>query len=281
MYKQLLLCHPGLSDRATISASSEQGSLPASNLLRSPYPTDWYRSQGSPGEVRLTIHLPEIDGLLWDTVAPLYGNASEEGTWQIVSAMTEGGLDDPSFEDAVRPLWTVPDMLRPGAPEWRHAFRWLKGNPRPEPWVQLIINDPAPVVPADVVDPFQQWGRLIMGLGWQPSYHHDRGSELTPANERGRRVTTQGGGDRLGTTARPQAFKFNVGFLTREEMLTKGYDLDRIVGTTGDLLVVDAPEDPVFLDRGMIHGTLTSVSGLKHDDFDSYSKAYTIQGMQA
>lgn len=279
MYKQLIIAHPWLSDRATISADSEQGSLPALNLIKSPYPTDWWRSQGSPGEVRITIHLPEVDWLLWDLVTPLYTNSSEEGTWQVIAANSEAGLASPTFEDAVRPLWPVPDMMRPGEPDWRHAFRWLKGNQRTEPWVQLIVNDPSPVVDPSVVDPFIQWGRLYVALAWQPSYHHDKGSEFTPAAEKGRRVITQGGGTRVGASAKPRTFRFNVGFLTQEEMLTKGYELDRIVGTTSDLLVVDAPEDPVHLTKKMVYGTLPDVAGQVHQDYEIYTRQYAIEEM--
>jgi hypothetical protein len=277
MYKQLILAHPYLSDRSVVTCDSEQGSMPASNLTRSQNPTDWYRSQGSPGTIHMTFHLPEDDGLLWDLICLGYVNSSEDGTLQVIAAMTEGGLGSPSFEDSVRPLWPVPNMLYAGAPEWRHAFRWLEGNPRSEPWVQLIINDPNPICDPDVVNPFFQAGRLFVALGWQPSYHHDKGEQLMPANEKGRRVVTQGGGTRIGIGPRPRSMQFNVAFLDRNEMMTKGYELDRLVGTSQDLLVCDAPKDPVHLDKGLIIGTLPSPGSEHHDDYESYSRSYQIE----
>lgn len=279
-YQQLILAHSYLSDQAMIVATSEQGTMPATNLLRSPYPStaNSWRSLGGARTIKLTIHLPEIDGLLWDLVTPLFTNSSIDGTWQIIAAPTEAGLDSgPTFVDDVRSLWPAPNMMAPGEPEWRHALRWLKGNPRTEPWLQLIVDDPSPVVSDDVLSPFVQWGRLYVALAWQPSYHHDRGAEMTPSNERGRRVVTQGGGDRTGSAARPRTFKFNVGFLTRDEMLTKGWELDRLVGTSGDLLVIEAPEDPLYVHKGMIYGTLPDVVAQVEQEYDIHSRTYTIQ----
>jgi hypothetical protein len=203
MYKKLIIAHPWLSDQAFIQASSEAGTMSASNLVRSMYPTDWWRTNGTTSAV-LDIQLPALDWLQWDLVAPLYTNSGPEGTWQVLAANSQAGLDNPTFEDEVRPLWTVPDMERPGAPEWRHALRWLKNNVRTERWLRLVVTDPTARVPQDVLSPFLQWGRLYVALAWQPSYHRDKGAELTPADERGRRVRVQSGGDRIGQTARPR-----------------------------------------------------------------------------
>jgi hypothetical protein len=282
MHKKLVIAHSWLSDQASISATSEVGSLPAVNLIRSQYPTDAWRSLGSPGLIRVRMHLPEVEWLGWNLVAPLFTNSSAVGTWQVIAAPTEAQLASPTFEGAVLPCRPVPAMDRPGEPDWRHALSWLgEANVRTEPWVEIIWDDPEPVVPAGITSPFVQWGRVYVTLGWQPSYHRSKGAELTPANERGRRVTTQGGGTRVGPASRPRRYRFNVGFLTREEMLTKGYELDRIVGTTRDLLVIEDPEDPVHLHKGMIYGTLPEPGVERHEEYNTYSRQYQIEEMIA
>lgn len=266
--------------------------MPASNLVRRPQPSDAWRAT-QPVGLALTVHLPEVDGngrpveVLWDLVAALYTNSSEGATWRIVAAPSQAELDSgPTFSDQERPCWPVPDMIRPGEPEWRHAFRWLHqedpqtrhlvSTPRTEPWLRIYWNDPAPVVPTSEPSPFVQWGRLFVSLAWRPSYSRERGAGLSPAAERARKARTYSGGTTRGRGPRPRRYRFSVGDLGHAEASTRAYEFARVVGESGQLLVIDDPTDTSYLDRRFIVGTAEAVE-VRHEDFESHSLSYSIE----
>jgi hypothetical protein len=176
-------------------------------------------------------------------------------------------------------------VLRPGEPEWRHAFRWLNAPdpvngrpvsaPRSEPWLRIYWDDPNPAVPAGQA-PFVQWGRLFVSLAWRPTYSRDKGAGLTPALERARVARTYGGGQRRGLSPKPRRYRFNVGFLGHAEAMTRAYELARIVGASGQIVVIDNPEDSLYLDRKFICGAAEPTE-LRHEDYETNSQAYTVE----
>lgn len=279
--RRLLMAHPYLSDRAqaVYASSSASGSMPVQNLLTQ-QPTEWWRSASGVTDASVTIHLP-TEALLgfpleWSVVAPLYTNAGPDALMRVVAAETESELDnDPAPYDS---LWLPArpwlNMDRPGEPSWRHSLLFAgDATVLTYEWARIYWSDPAPIG-----GDFIQWGRLYVSLPWRPSYHHDRGSGLTPALETPRRAQTQGGQTRFGRGSRPRKFRFNVAFLSQDEADSLAYELDRIVGASGDLLVVDDPADVDHGSHRAIMGTIEP-GELRHDDFDSYSRAYTITEM--
>lgn len=281
MAQRLLIAHPWLSDQATVAATSEAASMPASNLVRRQAPSDAWRAINTVG-LSIDVHLPEVDltgrpiEISWDFVAPLYTNSSEDATWRIIAAPTQAELDSgPTFSDAERPCWTVPNMIRPGEPEWRHAFRWLP-VPRTEPWLRIYWDDPAPIVPTAEPTPFVQWGRLFVSLAWRPTYSRDRGAGLFPAAESARKGRTFSGATRRGKGPKPRKYRFNVGNLSHAEAMTRGYELARVVGESGQILVIDDPTDANYLDRKFIVGQASQVE-FKHEDFETNSVSYSIE----
>lgn len=280
MHKRLLIADPYLSDRASIYATSEVSGMGASRLLRSSQPKDrWVAPDLT--NLAVTIHLQEVSpghSRPWDLVAPLYTNSGPDSLWQIVASRTEAGLDDgPDLEDDTRAMRPDPNMDGDGEPAWRHALRWFEGEQHDYPWIRMHVNDASPLLPDDYTGaPYAEWGRLYVSLAWQPSYHHDKGSGLTVANEQPRRVRSHAGSTHFGEAPRPRTFQFNVGFLDKAEMRTRGYRLDRVAGASGDVLVVDDPYDADLVHQGMIYGYLAPAPQ-RHEDWETYSRAYTIE----
>lgn len=280
--RKMLISTPYLSDRAEqiTASSSASDSLAVNNLIISPQPSTVWRTLDL--DPFVVIKLPEDLAEVaceWNTVQPLYTNSGPDATWKVTAAMTEGGLATPTYDSGWIPARPVTGMDRPGEPEWRHALLWLGDDVvRTEPWVKIFWNDEAPLRPDNVAEDFVQWGRLFVSLGWRPPYHRDRGAELMPADERPRRVMSQGGASRIGRSARPKRYRFTVGHMETEEALTAAYELDRVAGASGDVTVVEDPEATSHLHKRYIYGTLDP-GGLRHEDFDTWSRAYNLTEM--
>lgn len=281
MGPKTLLAHNWLLDNAELAASSEGPTTPVSNLQRQDPRKPWLATDVA--GVTVTVRLPEVDDLLWDLVAPLYTNASADATWRVVAAASDDGLDTPTYDSGVMSCWPCPGMDAPGNPEFKHAFSWISttnpaghqvGAPRSESFIRIYWDDPKPFVSAG--DPVVQWGRLFVSLAWRPYYGRERGAALSPSAERTRSVRTLGGGNVRSRGPKPRKYSFSLGSITDAEAKTRAYEIARIVGAGGQLLVIDDPSDAAHLHQRFIVGSIDPVSQ-RHDGFDSSSTSYTIE----
>lgn len=304
--QQMILAHPYLSDRAGIVASSEaSASLAVSNLIADPSPRTPYRSADntSANGISIDVQLPELDeygGLTeWNLFAFMYANSGPAAEMRLCwgadftgdslpTAMDDampGAVPYVNGDTGVVPARPAPaaNMDRPGEPDWRHAFVWLGMHPgvlpttdkdalATGPCLRFFWRDPSPLGGYT----FVQAGRLFVSVGYRPSYHHNVGSGLTAAAEKARKSRSQGGALRVGGSARPRAFSFEVGFLERDEAMGPLYEFDRVAGASGDVLVIDSPEDPSWVHRGMIHGYLEPAP-IRHQAFDTHTRTYQLE----
>jgi hypothetical protein len=263
---------------ASVKATSEVASMPASNLLR-PHPADWWVAPVVTG-LEVTFELDLEAGEEWGLVAPLYTNLGPNCTWRVQAAATEAGLASPTFQTNPVAGQNSADLAS-RSHEWVHAWvwtgssEWLAQGKRSEKWVRIQITTVDPKLPIGYTgNPYVQWGNVLIADPWQPPYHVDRGSRQR-RDEQARKSRTLAGGERVAPRRRPRKASYTIGFLTRAESLAFVDEIDRRVGSSVPVLTIFDPLDLANAYREAIYGTL-SVSDRTHVDTDIYTKAVEI-----
>jgi hypothetical protein len=282
-----LVLSPEESDQAAVTASSETTTMPATNLLRQ-QPTDFWRASQL-SALRVTMHLPEsssgVARKAWDTITMLYTNFGEQDDLQIFAAANEADLDlAPTFQ--TDPILGVqsPDQEDESYPfvhalAWRESPGWLGQGQRTESWIRIrprFLNPRLGSLPVGT-PAFGQWGRLIAGKAWQPTFSVDEQERLTHA-ERPRRAATFSGGERVGRRRNPRLGEYLVHFLDRAEAQADLDELGRLRGSSGAVVTILEPEGGVDMHREFLYGTLdTSARLRKH--VDVHEKRLTMREM--
>jgi hypothetical protein len=276
--ERFLIATGSLLEYASVTATNESESMPASNLLL-PHPADWFVSP-APYGLEVTVGLDLEDGESWDFLAPLYANFGPSCTWWATAASSEAGLASPSFETDPVP-GQLSAALDHRSHEWVHSFCWGESDAwqgqgaRTEGWIRFHVNTVDPKMPRGYDGPaFLQWGNIWVSKAWQPPYHVDKGSKQR-RDENPLRAKMLSGSTRVGPRRRPRKAGYSVGFLTRDEGLQFVDELDRRVGESGHVVTIFDPYDLEHFHREMIYGTIDSTDRI-HVDTDVYRKPVTV-----
>jgi hypothetical protein len=276
-HRQLMIASPTLSDEAVVSAANTPPTMSAENLL-SYQPTDWMRVTSALDSVVIDVYMPDTlpypyTEVEWTAVMPMYTNAGEDDVWRVTASPTLGGLSSPTFDTGWMNLLKVPGT---GRLPWKHGLYWTERHPdgsdagvRTERFLRIYVDA------SGNPDGFLQWGRLYVCKPWQPPNHCNRGVRLLH-DEQARRVETEGGASRVARRPRPRVLEFGVDFVSREEMLAEGYEIDSSRGISGDVAVVYDPDSP-NLHKMYLYGTMQSPEPMQEEDGDDFSHAYKVR----
>jgi hypothetical protein len=111
-------------------------------------------------------------------------------------------------------------------------------------------------------DGYIELGRVVVAGGWQPTYNMNYGARLGLDTDTTRSLTDGGAAV---YTSRPvrRTLTFAISDLGEDEALANGFDLQRLAGTAGQMMVVYDPADTTHMYRRAFLATLQSLSPLE------------------
>ncbi len=271
----MMLATPVLSDAAVLSSSTVPASLPVRNLQRSPI-----------GEVCRFLD-PENAYVVIDLgaakpmnlIALLGHNGSSRGHARVRAADdVEAILDTPGYDSGELPLrshqsgfdetWatSVPDEQY-GAMPTNHFIHCPDTEQSFRYW-RIDMAD-AEITYLDV-------GRLYLAKAFMPAVNMDYGVSDGFIDPSSLSRTVSG---KVIPNERPKYrfAEFRLSFASQSEMYDTAYEIDRLRGTTRDVLFVNDPADLPMLQRRTVCGLMKSLSPVVNSYFQLFEKSYRIE----
>jgi hypothetical protein len=211
-------------------------------------------------------------------------NMTQSGRWRVRLGRDALGMDA-DYDTGLCDAW--PEAMPFGAGEWGE-FQW-GGKLDPEEaatygvaafhlppssvmarWLRVDLDDPEN--PAG----YLQAARLFAGPVWRPSINMQYGWSIRQVDE-SRRTRSRGGQTYVDLVPRYRRLSFALDHLGIDEMFANAYELDRLKGVAGDLIVIPDPDERRHLHRQAILGALADTSPIEQRVFGLYAKTFTVE----
>lgn len=279
MADKVLILHDNRADRAALAASSVAGTLVAANLQDRLLGKVW-RATGFEESVTATWSLAESVNV----VALLNHNLSTAAT---IRVRVGDGYDETFYAWPAlyglgeAPLGTdglggLPYGIEDAAQGYKRNAILRLGETAQGTTLRLDIADP------DNADGYVQAGRLIAGLGWQPTRNFSFGWSIgweDPSEQ------TEMDGGALWVEEREPYRVLTLPFrhATRGDALGNLTDLARIAGNRGDVLVVPFPDSDALSYFSAIYGIALpgGVAPQQQDKLNVFTSSIKIRELTA
>lgn len=262
----MLLAMPTISDSAIITGSSTAGDLPITNLKTAPIgQTARFLT---PSAVNIQAN---ISGEI-NLIAVLGHNGSATGTARVLAATTEAALDvAPDYDSGLLPIRSnQPDYTGSnisGAMETNHFIHFLPSALDYQFW-RVELSDPS-LTYLDV-------GRFYLSKAWQPETNMDYGCQIGWVDPSTSSRTVSG---RIVTMQRPKYryVDFQLSFASEQEMYDNAFEIDRLRGTSKDVLFINDPDAMSMIQKRSVYGTMQSLSPIINAHFSLFEKSFRIE----
>jgi hypothetical protein len=120
-------------------------------------------------------------------------------------------------------------------------------------------------------------GRIVIGKAWKPSRNMSRGWSLT-YKDPSKITRSLGGQTYVDTLSKYRSIKFNLKYLTEDEIFENALELDRTKGSSGDVLIytdTTAPSHKLF--KQTVYGRISKISPMKHNIGGFWTRSYEIE----
>jgi len=242
---------------ATVTATSEAASMPASNLNKV-QPSDVWRSAALTGQV-IEIDLGSARAV--DLVALMFSNLTSAATWRIQAGSTTGVTD---YDYGTETAWAgaTENTDRP------HAMVYLPAAQTYRYW-KITLTDAANP------DGYFEAGRLILADALQFTRNHAYGAgrgfnDLSTTRE------AFGGQLLLEDRAKRPVVTFEANWLTAEEMERDLLELQRTI--TGAVFAMLNPDASTYRQGRMYYGKL-ALEPLIRTSLVTHGTRFTVEGL--
>ncbi|MFZ6644415.1 hypothetical protein ACO0LO_01755 [Undibacterium sp. TJN25] len=138
-------------------------------------------------------------------------------------------------------------------------------------YVRIEFNDP--LNPAG----YLEFGRLFLASSWQPALNMDYGNSLAWEFTSTKSTAALGGTQYFDRRAGKRVLRFTLSNLTPEEALSKIFEMQRVLGADGEVLVMANPTDLLNVLRQSFIGRLRQVSPLTMASFRRFGTPFEIE----
>jgi len=223
----VLILSPGKSDAATLAASSELASLPASNLQNMQPKRKWRSDAATSPYLELDFGAA---GCAATGFALIGHNLTASATIRVRGKATYPVTSSPTVDTTALSAW--PSSGKPSDESWPHYLSWLS-------WSNVTALRYWRIDIADGTNPdgYVEAGRLMLGAYWQPSLNFDLAGTPLAYDQRDVQIATDYGNtftDRRATTA-PRLFQLQISAANRTEVLAGIAEIQRLRGMWGDV----------------------------------------------
>ena len=212
-------------------------------------------------------------------------NLTTQGAWR-VQLSDVASFASPAYDSGWMNAWPViyaPDVL-----EWEDD-NWWEGTiaeaDRAGYPALLLLRLPRIFLgryvrfqfqDAGNTDGYLQFGRLFMSPAWQPANNMSYGATIGWSTD----TTTQraqGGTAYFDRRPPRRTEKFSLDFLSPDEAWGRVFEMQRVLGTDGEVFVAWDPDDQINLLRGSFLGHLTDLAVNTTPFYNNFSNPITIE----
>jgi len=146
----------------------------------------------------------------------------------------------------------------------------LLDNPVYAKYIRIEIRDTS-------APEYFEIGRVVLGKAWKPSRNMSRGWTLTYIDP-SKISTSLGGQTYVDTLSKYRSIKFNLKYLTENEIFENALELDRTKGSSGDVLIYTNTKAPTHkLFKQTVYGRISKISPMKHNIEGYWTRSYQIE----
>lgn len=267
MASTLLLGTLNRIDAATLAGGSWQSTLPLANIKDRRLSRLARTTNASAGSTLFTIDLGAARNV--GVLALIVHNLSVLATVRIYGD-DAADFATPVYDSgsiAVWPAGAIPQELL----EWEDDNFWL-GTVSQEaiagykaPFIHAMSTAQTlrywKVVISDSgnADGYVQMGRVYIGEAWKPDYNRSYGASLGYEDE-SKAESSLAGEEFFDIRRRRRVHRFELGFLSEEEARDRVLQMQRLQGTTGEILIVPDVTDSINFAKVAFLGRLKSPS---------------------
>lgn len=282
--KNVHIAFPNRIDASTLSGGSWLTSLPLNNLKNKRLSKLARSSNCLTSSTKFIIALPSAKSI--DVVALVAHNLSADANIRI-SANGTSSFAPPAFDSGWIPMW--PDGFLPSEQlEWeddnfwlgtlseeavagyRTPFSYFLASTQSYQYWQVEIDDTANP------DGYISIGRVFLGLAFVPTINMSYGVGLQ-VNDATTYETSLTGEEFYDSRQRYRIYQFSLDWLTESEAYQNVLDMQRLMGTSGEIFVNGDPDDLSNKPRRSFLGRLQNISPVVHDHYSSYSTKIEIK----
>lgn len=280
----MLIAYRNHADAAVFSGGGWSPGLPASNL-GDRQPSRVARTLSS-DPVDTTVDLDFGEARPVRFVALVRHSLTQSGRWRLILA-NDAGFAAPLHDSGSMEIW--PAVTPFGVGVWGE-FNW-GGRLSPEEAATYGIAAfhvlPVPVIArrlrlelddAGNPDGWLQAGRLVVGPAWQPRVNLQYGWSIEQVDD-SRTVRSRGGQSYVDVQPKYRRLRFAFDHLERDEVFGQAYELERLKGVGGDLMVMVDPDDLQHRHRHTVYGVLTETSPIANPTPGRFAKTFTVDEM--
>ncbi len=278
----ILIAYRNYADTGSFSGGSWSEGLPLENL-RSKQITEMARSTDA-NAVSTVVDLDLAQSGPVSFVGLLRHNLTQAGTWRVVLSSDASGTQT-LLDTGFKPIW--PSIYPFGVGLWGE-FNW-GGRPSPDDVASygiggyVVLDTPvrARAVRIELSDEgnedgYLEAGRLVVAPAWRPSINVQYGWSIEQVDE-SRRVTSRGGQVYVDQRPRFRRLRFTLSDLDQNEMLGNAYELERVKGKGGEILVMLDPSNEQHLHRQTIYGVLAESTAISNPTAGRYQKDFVLE----
>lgn len=251
------------SDSATLTCAQALSITPVTNL-QTIQPTDITRTSGTSA----TIVADRGSQQYFNRVSTLFTNTTSAATWRIRASNTIADLTGtPLFDSGIMTFWAS-DTLD----DRRHSLLFLSGSILAQ-YIQIDISDPTNP------DGFLSLGRLFIDDAWQSTRNFSYGVGIGFIDRS--TLTRSKSGGLTFPTGQPAAptISGKIAFLSEDEVLTNMYEIERVCGTSKDVLLITNPVAGTHRHKKIIYGLLTKLAPIVNTNFGLFDVEIDVEGL--
>ena len=278
----ILIAYRNYADIGSLSGGSWASGLPIENL-RSKQITQTARTTDTAAASSVIV-LDLLESGPISFVGLLRHNLTQSGQWRIVLSSDPEGAEV-LLDTGFRAIW--PSIFPFGVGLWGE-FNWggrLAAGESASYGIGSyhVLDAPVRARTARIElldegnpDGYIEAGRLVVAPAWRPSINIQYGWSIEQVDE-SRRVSSRGGQIYVDQRPRFRRLRFTLSDLDQNEMLGNAYELERIKGKGGEVLVMLDPSNQEHLHRQTIYGVLAESTAISNPTAGRYEKDFVLE----
>jgi hypothetical protein len=258
----LFIAYRNRWDEATISATSELTTLPVSNT-QIEHLAQLFRTQSSVTTV--TIRADFASACAFDVFAALGTNLTPGATHRLTLSNVSVGAAE------LLDTSTISASVVTGYPQ----VYYVLASTISARYASWTFTCSSPTVSPASVSAYLQFGRIFAASKWTPGVNLQYGWAMGWVDP-SRKTKSRGGQTYADTLNKYRVIDLTIDYETEADLYGTALEIDRIAGTTNDILVMRDHEG-VYRSQQAVFGMIMELSPIINTNFEIFQKRYVIE----